>query len=78
MIIKNNKVSLEVGDKLEESLRGGLPSAVLKIDRVTMEHAYCGDKKFSRKTPMTTVGNAYPERLDDQAYIYRIIMDQNT
>jgi hypothetical protein len=74
MIIKNNKVSLEVGDKLVESVRGSLPMATLTIDHVTMEYAYAADKKFRRKTPMTTAGNAYPERIDDDRHHYRIVI----
>lgn len=66
MIIKNNKVTLEKGDRIVESPKGNFPMEMLTIDHVTMEFAYAGDKKFRRKAPLTHLGNAYPERMDQE------------
>ena len=77
MIIKNNKVTLEKGDRIVESPKGSFPIAMLTIDHITVEFAYAGDKKFRKKTPMTTAGNAYPERLDQETDChYRIWIQQ--
>ncbi len=74
MIIKNNKVTLEKGDQIIEAPKGNFPVEMLSVDRITMEYAYCGDKKFPRKTPMTPAGNAYPERLDAKSTCHYSIM----